>query len=161
MGKDVLFMAAGDNVKATVVAVRWVYGCPCADGGLRVKSVSEIEFVLMPRETEPDFRCLPDEQRIDTEDIRAEDIDERIGEARIAYTVKKLWVVAARKMDFVHRVYPLFLGFSIFDECVLIDVDGRKGTFPVYNVFCDLAESIVFFGCEDVQANEIPVLVPV
>ena len=159
--RDIPFMAAGDNIEAAVVAVGWVYGCPCADGGLRVKSVSEIEFVLMPRETEPDFRCLPDEQRIDTEDIRAEDIDERIGEAWVPHACEEFWAVAARMVDLVHRVDAVFFYLPVSDECVLIDVRGGEGSFSVCDVLSDSAEDIVLFGREDVQADEVPLLVPV
>ena len=64
-------------------------------------------------------------------------------------------------MDFVHRIDALLFCFTVPDECVLINMDSWKWTFSVYNVFSNLTEPIVLFGCEYVQTDEVTVLVPV
>ena len=77
MLKDVPFVAAGDNVEATVFSVCWVNSRPRSDSCFGIKPRTEVEFVLMPRETETDLGCLPDKQIIDggCPDRRCQQVD--------------------------------------------------------------------------------------
>ena len=93
-------LATGDDVKTAVSAICRIDSRPCSDGRFGIKPITEVEFVLMPRETETDLRCLPDEQVIDTEDVWTEDVNEWVGETRIAYTGEEFWTVTTRMMDF-------------------------------------------------------------
>ena len=86
MLKDVPFMSTWDDVETTVLAIRRVDSRPCSNSRLGIKPSAKVEFVLMPRETETNLWGFPDKQRVDTEDIRTEDVNEWIGETRITHT---------------------------------------------------------------------------
>ena len=57
---------------------------------------------------------------------RTEDVNDRISETRIPDTGKEFWIVAAREMDFVHRIDALFFYLSVSDKRVPINVLGWK-----------------------------------
>ena len=154
MLKNIPLMATGDNIEATVLLVCWIDSCPRSDSRLRPKPSAEVEFILMPRETETNLRCFPNKQRVDAENIWTEDVNEWIGEARITDAGEEFWIVATWKMDFVHRIDALLFGFAVSDECVLIDVYGWKRSFSVHNIFSHLTKGIVFFRGKYVQTDE-------
>ena len=78
MFKNIPFMATRDDVEATVLSVRGVDSSPRPDSCLRIEPSTEVELILMPRETETYLGGFPNEQCVDTENIRTKQVDKRI-----------------------------------------------------------------------------------
>ena len=64
-------------METAVFLIGSVYGGPCADCRLRPEPTAEVVLVLMPGETQSDLRCFPDEEIVDTQDIRSQKINQR------------------------------------------------------------------------------------
>ena len=76
MLKNIPYVATRNHVERTILSICCVNSRPCPDSRLCIKPIAEIEFVLMPRETETDLRCLPDKQIIDAEEVWTENVNE-------------------------------------------------------------------------------------
>ena len=60
MLKNIPLVAPRDNVETPVLPICWVDSRPCPDSRLRIKPSAKVELILMPRETETNFRGFPD-----------------------------------------------------------------------------------------------------
>ena len=92
----------------------------------------------MPREPQPDLRCLPNEQIVDPRDVGAKQVNEWVGQLGISYSVQKFRTVAARMVDLVHGVDTGSGLLPVSDEGIAIDVGTREGTLSFNDVFGSL-----------------------
>ena len=98
----------------------------------------------MPREAQADFGSFPNKEIIDAQNVWAKNIDERIGQAWIAYAGEELRDVATGVMDLVHTVDPRSRVFAVADQGIAVDVGHWHSSLPRDNVFGHLSQMIVF-----------------
>ena len=83
MLRDLLAMTSRDHVQTAILFVGPINRRPCTNGGSRLEAFSEVEFVLVPWESETNLGGLPQKSIVDAKNVRAEQIDDGIREPRV------------------------------------------------------------------------------
>lgn len=149
-----------DDIQTPVVLVRLVDRSPRAHCCLRIESGSEVKFVLVPRESKPDFRRFPYKEVVDPEYVGSQDTDDRVRQTWISDTIEELCYVAAGVVYFVHSVNAIPPLRAVPHQGGSVNVRFREWTRAIDNVFSYLAKRIVFFVRKDITTNEVAIRFP-
>ena len=102
-----------------------------------------------------------DEEVIDAENVRAEYVEQWIGQAGVAHTREELRDIATGVVDLVHGVNARPLVLAVADESVLINVHPWHLSLAGDNILGHLSQLVVFLMREYVFAHDIPFVLPV